>query len=132
MKLFSFLFVITSLATAGCATPATLQPTEARIDKEAIRRKIRENRKAFHGCYDEALERNPTTKGKIELAWEIGDDGKTSRIETKYNSTGDEDFGKCMAKSLEKVKFEAPPKGQIAKVIFPFIFTDEARETKKK
>ena len=93
------------------------------IDKEAIRRVIRENRKLFQYCYDQALRRNSDAYGKVEIQWDIEERGRATNTIVKSNSTGDASFGRCMADKIRGLIFPEPPADQVARVIFPFVFT---------
>lgn len=93
------------------------------IDKEAIRRVIRENRKLFQYCYDQALRRNSDAYGKVEIQWDIEERGRATNAIVKSNSTGDSAFGRCMADKIRGLIFPEPPADQIARVVFPFVFT---------
>lgn len=93
------------------------------IDKEAIRRVIRENKKLFQYCYDQALRRNSDAYGKVEIQWDIEEKGRATNTIVKSNSTGDAAFGRCMADKIRGLVFPEPPADQVARVIFPFVFT---------
>ncbi len=92
------------------------------IDKEAIRRVIRENRKLFQYCYDQALRRNSDAYGKVEIQWDIEERGRATNALVKSNSTGDSAFGTCVRDKIKGLTFPEPPADQVARVVFPFVF----------
>lgn len=99
-----------------------IQVNNSTIDKEEIRRAIRESRRDFQKCFNGALKRKPTTSGKIEIEWDFNDKGAVSSASVRQNLTGDDEFGQCVKKQIEKLRFPAAPNGQVAHVIFPFVF----------
>lgn len=92
------------------------------IDKEAIRRVIRENRKLFQYCYDQALRRNSDAYGKVEIQWDIEERGRATNALVKSNSSGDSAFGTCVRDKIKGLTFPEPPADQVARVVFPFVF----------
>jgi len=92
------------------------------IDREAIRRVIRENRRAFKNCYDQALRRNSDQYGRIEIQWDIVERGQVERAIVKSNSVGDQALGQCLVTKLRGLRFPEPPADEIARVVYPFVF----------
>jgi outer membrane biosynthesis protein TonB len=92
------------------------------IDREAIRRVIRENRRSFKACYDAALRRNSDLYGRIEIQWDIVEGGRVQRALVKSNSVGDPALGQCIVTRLQPLRFPEPPADEIARVVYPFVF----------
>lgn len=112
-------------ALSSKLTPDTdedIKVENATIDKGALRGAIRDSRRNFKKCYDQALKRSPSASGKIVIQWDIEEKGNASLAVVRLNHTGDDEFGQCVKNKIEKIKFPQPPKGQVARVIFPFIF----------
>ena len=95
------------------------------IDKEAIKRIIRRNRRAIKSCYDLELIKNPSLSGKIVLQWRITQGGKMIKPKVKSNDMATRTLGPCIIKRLRVLKFPDPGPDEIAEVAFPFVF--EAR-----
>jgi len=93
------------------------------IDKEAIRRVIRENKNQLQHCYDAALRRNNDVYGKIELHWQIIERGRAIQVGVKSNTVGDSEMGKCLARVIGGLTFPEPPPDTAADVVFPFVFS---------
>ncbi|NJM09901.1 MAG: FHA domain-containing protein [Bdellovibrionaceae bacterium] len=49
------------------------------MDKEAIRRVIREHIREIRSCYEKELQRSPDLYGKIVLEWDIEEEGRVTR-----------------------------------------------------
>ena len=92
------------------------------IDREAIRRVIRENIKQFEHCYNLALRKNQDAYGKVEIKWYIEERGRATKASVKSNSVGDREMGQCLARVITGLTFPEPPPDQIAEVIYPFVF----------
>jgi len=95
---------------------------EGTIDREAIRRVIRENIKLFENCYNQALRRNSDAYGKIEIQWNIEERGRATSTVVRSNSVGDKPMGECLARVIRGLTFPEPPPNQIAQVTYPFVF----------
>lgn len=92
------------------------------IDKEAIRRVIRENIKLFENCYNQALRRNSGAYGKIAIKWYIEERGRATQASVNSNSVGDKPMGECLTRVIRSLTFPEPPPDQIAEVVYPFVF----------
>lgn len=52
------------------------------IDREAIRRVIRENQRQIQACYEKTLNKNPNLYGKVILEWVIVGNGRVSSAQS--------------------------------------------------
>ncbi len=95
------------------------------MDKEAIRRVIREHIREIRNCYEKELQRSPDLYGKIVLEWDIEEEGRVSRCVVKSNALGNDAVANCIVNRLKTWKFPDPPKDQIGRVIFPFVFSSQ-------
>ncbi len=93
------------------------------IDKDAIRRVIQQNKRAFRFCYETALRANSDLYGRLEIQWDIVEGGRVQRASVKSNSTGNRKFGECVAGKIRGLIFPEPPADEIARVVYPFVFT---------
>lgn len=95
------------------------------MDKEAIRRVIREHIREIRNCYERELQRSPDLYGKIVLEWDIEEEGRVSRTAVKSNALGNDAVANCIASRLKTWKFPDPPKDQVGRVSFPFVFSSQ-------
>lgn len=72
----------------------------------------RKNRSDLQICVEQAFQRNPTTQGEVELAFEIAPDGSVHRFAVLKNETGDQQLSDCIRDRATGWKFPAPPSGQ--------------------
>lgn len=94
------------------------------IDKEGIRRVVREHYRILRACYEKELNRQPDLFGKIVLTWEIGEQGRVISAHVKSNEIGNDRLASCVVESLKTWRFPTPPANQIAEVSFPFVFSN--------
>lgn len=92
------------------------------IDREAIRRVIRENINAIRACYERELNRNPDLQGKILIQWDIGERGRVMRGKVAGNDTGNANVAQCVLDRIRTYTFPEPPTSAEVTVIFPFYF----------
>jgi TonB family protein len=114
------------LFLSGCKTAPVQPPSEevsAGMDKEAIRHTIRDNLVPIRHCYEKELKSRKDLSGKLVLEWDIDKGGKVSNVNIKkpFNASVDQ----CIADVIKSAKFPEPPKGQIGRVVYPFVFTDK-------
>lgn len=95
------------------------------MDREAIRRVIREHLREIRNCYERELQRTPDLYGKIVLEWDIEEGGRVSRCVTKSNEMGNQRVADCISSRLRQWKFPDPPKDQIGRVSYPFVFSSQ-------
>lgn len=95
------------------------------MDKEAIRRVIREHLREIRNCYEQELQKSPDLYGKVVLEWDIEEEGRVSRVSTKSNALGNDRVANCIMSRLKMWKFPDPPKDQVGRVIFPFVFSSQ-------
>lgn len=95
------------------------------IDREAIRKVIRDNIKLFQNCYDQALRKNSDAYGKVEIKWHIEERGRATHASVKSNSVGDSSMGQCLTRVITSLTFPEPPPDQIAEVVYPFVFASQ-------
>jgi len=68
-------------------------------------------------CYEQALNRNPALKGRVEVVWIVAA-GKVTSVEIE--STPDGPLGDCIAKSIRRWRFDGIEE---AEVFYPFVLS---------
>jgi len=95
------------------------------MDREAIRRVIRDHIREIRNCYERELQRSPDLYGKLVLEWDIEEGGRVSRCVVKSNALGNEAVANCIASRLRQWKFPDPPKDVVGRVSYPFVFSSQ-------
>jgi outer membrane biosynthesis protein TonB len=81
------------------------------------------NRKigAIKGCYEQALKRNPSLKGKITIRFTISGSGKVTTARATLNELNPQ-VGNCITRAFKRFRFP-PPEGGTVTFEYPFLFT---------
>ena len=96
---------------------------EGEIDKAGILRVIRRNRVKFDKCYQFSLQQQASLAGSLKMEWQILSSGSVRKARAIQDSVGSDSLSNCMGRVLSRLRFPAPPKGQIPKVSFRFVFS---------
>jgi TonB family protein len=92
------------------------------IDREAIRKVIRDNARQIQACYEKALNKNPNLYGKVILEWVIIGNGRVSSAKVSSSTLKNSEVENCVLSRLRTWKFPEPPSDQEAVVSYPFLF----------
>ncbi len=92
------------------------------IDREAIRKVIRDNQKQIQACYEKTLNKQPGLYGKVILEWVITTNGRVKDARVQSTTLGSSEVENCVLSRLRTWKFPEPPPDQEAVVTFPFLF----------
>lgn len=112
MKLATFVLFLVPTLSFATAFP---NPT-------GYKTKIKENMAAFDSCYQESLKTNPSLKGKVTLAWDIGDDGSVKTATAKKSTLKDPATENCMIEKLKAIRFSPANASTVMSVNHQFIF----------
>lgn len=99
---------------------ATIKGT---IDKDVIRRIVRNHHNEVRHCYNQGLARNPNLSGRVAVMFTIGPSGLVPTAAVSENTTGNTNVANCVAKAVRRWKFPKPASGGSAMVTYPFSFT---------
>jgi hypothetical protein len=95
------------------------------MDREAIRRVIREHLREIRNCYERELQHTPDLYGKVVIEWDIESEGRVARAGIKRDEIGNQSVGDCIVSRLRTWKFPDPPKDQVGRVSYPFVFSSQ-------
>ncbi len=96
----------------------------AGMDKEAIRRVVREHINDLRTCYEQELNRDPNLSGKLVLQWEIKEGGRVGKVSAvnRGDTIRNQKVIRCCQNVLAEWRFPEPPAGMVGIVVYPFIF----------
>ncbi len=117
-------------AGAGLLDRKTKQPKvhQARaqvaggLDEAVVRRVVRTHLNEIRHCYDQALTRDPTTKGRLALEFLVGDAGLVSNAVVGESEVRDPLLGRCVVQAAQRWRFPRPAGGGGTLVTYPFTF----------
>ncbi len=94
------------------------------IDKELIRKVIRDHAAQIRYCYEQQLVVNPRLQGKVAIKWIINADGSATNAQVDGPATTLEDakVAECMMSRIQSWIFPKPKGGGIAVITYPWIF----------
>ncbi|BDG08683.1 AgmX/PglI C-terminal domain-containing protein [Anaeromyxobacter paludicola] len=93
------------------------------VDAELVRKVIRDHASQIRYCYEQQLAVDPRLAGKVSVRWQIGPDGRASRLsvegaETTLKNGAVHD---CMLSRIATWDFPKPKGGGIALIKYPWI-----------
>ena len=115
--------------TADMALPAATgnpgSPARGSMDKEVIRKGIRQHLNEVRFCYEQELTKDPNLTGRVMIQFTIGRTGKVTQSKAVSTSLGSPAVESCIAKAVESWVFPEPD-GGIVIVTYPFLFKTES------
>lgn len=96
------------------------------LDKEMIRRVVRQHRREMAFCYEKSLQSNRDLKGTVTVNFSIAASGQVIAATVEKSSLKSAQVESCMTGKIRHWNF--PPHGMaLAKVRYPFRFTPRMR-----
>lgn len=92
------------------------------LDKDAIRKALRENRRAIANCYETALLTKRQLDGRMTFRWMISVEGNVSSIKLQNSEIAMPTFETCVESVIKAIKFPQAPNKTTTTVIYPFAF----------
>ena len=92
-----------------------------RLDRKTVQRIIRQNLSGIKWCYQDALQRNKSLKGKVKLAFTILPNGNVANPNAINPSIKDGKLLSCIKKRMKRWRFPAPKEGGVVKVSYPLL-----------
>jgi len=92
------------------------------LDKEIIRRVVRENQAQIKYCYEKELTTTPGLYGKITMKWVITGTGTVSQAKVDQSDMKSKNVEDCIARKITTWRFPKPKGGGIVIVTYPFVF----------
>jgi hypothetical protein len=91
------------------------------LDKEIVRRVVRQHRNEVRFCYERALAARPTLSGRVLTQFMIADSGRVLMSRVAESSLADGDVAECIAAAVRRWEF--PASAQALLVSYPFVLT---------
>ncbi len=97
------------------------------IDKEMIRRVIRQNLAGFRYCYESLLNRFPYLEGKVAVKFQIAQSGKVPLSLVASSSAGNSELERCVSDRTRLLQFPSRKGTEVVVVTYPFIFKQSGK-----
>jgi len=94
------------------------------IDREAVRRAVRDSLAAFKACYEREYKKDTKLEGKVSVSWEIHEKGiaRNAKIIKDKSTINNYEVEECVRRRMLTIRFPEPPPGTVAEVVYPFTF----------
>ncbi|MBK8014211.1 MAG: TonB family protein [Deltaproteobacteria bacterium] len=92
------------------------------LDKEIIRRVIKQHIAQIRYCYEKELVRAPGLFGKVATKFVISADGAVQSADVTESTLGNAEVERCVVSKIRTWRFPKPKGGGIVVVKYPFIF----------
>jgi outer membrane biosynthesis protein TonB len=92
------------------------------LDKEIIRKVVRQHRREIKYCYESELQKNPQLKGRVKMQFTISPSGSVIAATPVESTLGNPTVESCISNKIRHWTFPEPKGGGIVKVKYPFNF----------
>jgi hypothetical protein len=107
--------IVPGIASVRCGENASC------LDKEIVRRVVRQHRNEVRHCYEVGLAAKPSLEGRLVTSFTIATTGRVLGSSVTESSVRDHDVEQCIALAVRRWEF--PSSGQMASVSYPFVLT---------
>ena len=90
------------------------------VDKDVIRRIVRNHINEVRHCYNQGLTKDPNLKGRVAVQFSIGPTGRVKLAVIAESSLKDRNVANCIAGAVKRWKFPRPDSGGHVLVTYPF------------
>jgi TonB family protein len=109
--------------TGKAIVRAGAQTVSGRLPTDVVQRVVRQRFGRFRMCYEQALARDKTLRGRLSVRFVVGRDGSVSNVSIADSELGNP-LQSCVASAFAGATFPAP-EGGIVTVVYPLIFETE-------
>jgi len=106
---------------SGSVAAEEAEVDSADIDQQKLAAFVRARMGLIKGCYENALKRNPTLKGKISIRFTILETGGIADIQASVNSLNSPEVAACIINTMRTWRTQFRPSGPVT-VEYPFVF----------
>jgi Ca-activated chloride channel family protein len=113
---------LVSRAVSGPLIRAAPAVVMGALSPDMLRRDVLRNMGQLRHCYEQALQRSPTLRGRIVVRFVVGPNGQVMGSTVAEDSMGDPSVGTCVANAVRTWTMPPPPDGAVVTVNYPFTF----------
>ncbi|MBK9519023.1 MAG: AgmX/PglI C-terminal domain-containing protein [Anaeromyxobacter sp.] len=106
---------------SGSVAAEEAEVDSADIDQAKLAAFVRARMGLIKACYENALKRNPSLKGKISIRFTILETGGLADIQAALNSLGSPEVASCIMNTMRTWRTQFRPSGPVT-VEYPFVF----------
>ena len=112
--------LLLGLATLVWTTTAQAGEGKGSLDKEQIRKVVREHIVEIRDCYNAALQGDPEAKGRVVIDFTIGEQGQVTQAAVGSSDMTSDAAPSCMRDVIRGWSFPKPSGGSV-QVSYPFV-----------
>jgi len=106
---------------SGSVATEDAEVDSADIDQAKLAAFVRARMGLIKACYENALKRNPSLRGKISIRFTILETGGIADIQAAVNSLGSPEVASCITNTMRTWRTQFRPSGPVT-VEYPFVF----------
>ena len=91
-------------------------------DRSRYRVRLRSRLSYLRRCYMDQLKKKSTLSGRVKVAFQVGKDGKASRLRVKHSTLRSPGLRRCLFNVIQKIYFRRPSAGKVVEVDYTFEF----------
>ena len=111
--------LLLGLALLVCTTTARAGEAKGSLDKDQIRKVVREHIVEIRECYNAALQGDPEARGRVVIDFTIGEQGQVTQATVGSSDMKGEAAPLCMRDAIRGWSFPKPSGGSV-QVSYPF------------
>jgi outer membrane biosynthesis protein TonB len=111
----------TEVRVSGSVAAEEAEVDSADIDQAKLAAFVKARMGLIKACYENALKRNPTLKGKIAVRFTILETGGLADVTPALNSVGSPEVAACIVNTMKSWRTQFRPSGPVT-VEYPFVF----------
>ncbi len=93
------------------------------IDKRDVDRAVKVRMDKIRGCYQRALQRDPSLSGEIVVRFEVQGNGSIGSASIKRSSIANSGVESCVREQFLQMQFSRPAGNQSVQVTYPIVFS---------
>ena len=93
------------------------------LTAQEVQQVIRTNLNAIRHCYEQLLQRSPSSQGSLKIRFVVGVNGRVSSASKAGGNLGDSRMVGCVTSKIRRWPFPRPRGGQPVTVTYPFRFS---------
>ena len=111
----------TEVRVSGSVAAEEAEVDSADIDQAKLTAFVKARMGLIKACYENALKRNPTLKGKLSIRFTILETGGLADIAPAVNTLGSPEVAGCIVNTMRAWRTQFRPSGPVT-VEYPFVF----------
>lgn len=98
-------------------------PLEGQLDREVIRRVVREHHREIRECYNQQYQSNSDLAGRVVVSFTVASHGDVVRAEISESDLDNDDVEDCLVRRFRRFRFPEAGTAGLIHVYYPFVFT---------